>query len=220
MLQFIFRLFIVPALFFTFNAPAAWCKPPPLSGIFQMFDAFNDLESEFRSEEWEAAEQTILGIQAYYSRLSHELKKGIDNKTVHKFGFLITRLKNKIETRELEAVDDTYMKLQSLFLEIMDQYDYPVPPAIIIYNRYIDEALEGLARGDFLEAAEEMKELVELRDHGDKALEQKAVSTAERNTFFATIENAEKAARDKNPLATKEHLQKLKLFINNYLPNP
>lgn len=215
------RLLIILSLLGFFHAALAWSnpKPPPVSGVLQMFDAFNQLEGQFRKDQWEESRQTILYIQTYYSRLAQELKASIDNRTVHRFGFLINRLKTKVENGEQEAAQETYMQLQSHFLEIMEQYEYPAPPAIMIYSRYLEEAINGLEKGDFHEAAEEMAEILALRAHGRKALEQKAVAAAEISTFFATVERAEQAAREENLLEAKESLQQLRALINNYLPN-
>jgi len=205
-------------LFFVLFQPSlVWSKPKPVEGIYKMFDAFNKLETELRDDRWDDSINTINYIQNYYGNLSKILKVTVNEKIVNKFGFHISSLKSKVRGRNLEGIETDYMEMQRLFIDIMDHYEYQVPPAIIILGRYLDEAKEGLEEKEFSETVEEMKEIAGLRSKVERAFSELGLSADTIDNFFNTVTKVEKAANEKNEIEARTGLQELENILYPFI---
>ena len=193
-------IFICFVLIFIANAGAA-TKPKPVDGLMHMFDTFNELEEEFRENNWDEAMEIVVKIEKEYKSLINDLKGKTDPKLIHKFGFVIGNFKKTLAKKDPEAIEKPYMMIQDLFLDIIDAFDYPHPPVLNVLNRWVDESKEYLESDNYRDVAEEMEEI---EHHKDRAL--KTVK-GDHDLVMDFFEQAEKAQQ----LAEAEQKDKEKL---------
>lgn len=187
----------------------AAAKAEPVPGVMEMFNNFNELEESFRSGEWEEAAAKVEKIEQDYKNLVKDLKGAVDGKTIQKFGFLIGSFKNSLASKDKESVEKPFVNLQSMFIEIMDNYDYPAPPVLIILARYLEEAKEAVEKGNLSEAGEELEEISEFKDRASKAFSAQGVSSDQIAEFFEMIEQGERLATNKDTAGMTALLAKL-----------
>ena len=198
-------LIVVPSITFA--------KPKPVPGVMAMFNNFNELEEGFRSGEWDKATATVSKIEADYKNLVQDLKGTIDGKIIQKFGFLIGSFKKHLESKDSETVEKPFLNLQSMFIDIMDHYDYPSPPVLIIVARYIDEANEALEKNDLGDAGEELEEIGGFKDRVVKAFTEKGLSKTNIDEFFEMVEQGEGIAEKNDQAGMKALLDKLHVVV-------
>jgi len=195
---------------------AAAGRPAPVPGVMRMFDAFNELEESTRGGEWDEAIATVKKIEADYRRLVPSLKGTVDGKVLQRFGFLITDFKKKVASKDSEKVEKPFRNLQSIFFDIMDYYEYPAPPVLMVAARNIDEAGEVLARGEVDDAGEEMEEIAGFRPRIEKALAAEGVAADKITAFFALVAKGEEQAEDNDAAGLAATLERLAAFMAPY----
>lgn len=194
-------------------------KAKPVPGVMEMFNNFNELEESFRGDKWDEAIATVQKIENDYKSLVKDLKGTVDGKTIQKFGFLIGSFKKSLESKDQESIEKPFVNLQTMFIDVMNYYDYPAPPVLIILARYIDEAKEALEKGDIDDAGEEMEEIGGFKDRTIAALTDKGVSPGETNNFFEMVEQGKSLAEKKDKAGFEAVLEKLATFLAPYAEN-
>lgn len=187
----------------------AFAKAKPVPGIMGMFTNFNELEESFRGDDWAAAMSTVKKIEKDYKVLVKDLKGTVDGKTIQKFGFLIGSFKKHLSTKDQEAVEKPFLNLQTMFIDIMDNYDYEAPPVLIIVARYIDEAKEALEKNAIDDVGEEMEEIGGFKDRVVKAFTEKGMGKEKIDAFFEMVEQGDELAKNEDKAGLEALLEKL-----------
>ena len=192
-------------------------KPQPVPGVMKMFNNFNELEESFRDGEWGEANETVTKIESDYKKLVGELKGVVDGKTLQKFGFLIGSFKKQLASKDKEAVEKPFINLQTMFIDIMDHYNYENPPVLIIIARYVGEAEEALEKGEVDDAGEEMEEISGFKTRAVNAFTEKGLSKAEIDEFFEMVEQTEELAEKNDKEGVEAQLEKLEKIVAPYM---
>jgi len=188
------------------------------AAVMDMFEEFYELESEFREEKWEEAEQVVAKIEQEYLNLVGTLKGTVDAKLLQKFSFLMGSFKKRLAKRNAEDMEDPYMELQGLFVDMMEQMDYPNPPVLIIYGLYVDEALEFMEKNNFHQVAEEMEEIEFFEDRAIAEAKGANMNDRKLKQFIELAEETNELAEKKKGRETIEkNLKEMKSLISSYL---
>lgn len=195
----------------------ATAKETPIPGLMDMFTNFNMLEEQFRSDKWDEADTTVKKIDDDYRLLVPDLKGKVEAKQIQKFGFLIKSLKKSIEGRNAETLEKPYMNLQSLFLDLMENFAYTTPPSLIIADLYIEEAMEALEDKHYSFVSEEMEELEDLKSRITETLTAQGAAPAVSQDFFELAETMEGLISQKNYEEIENNLKKMKELLKPYI---
>lgn len=195
----------------------AGAKEKPLPRVMAMFENFNELEENFRSGHWEEAMTVVKKVEADYKILVGEVKGTVEEKTIQKFGFLIASVKKGLGGKNGEELEKPYVNLQTLFLDIMELYDYESPPVLIIVSRYLNEAQEALEKGEFAAAAGELGEIRGFKARSAKAILGKGGSEAEVKALEELAASVEAKAKAKDKPGAEEGLGQMKSMIGKYV---
>jgi len=127
--------------------------------VVEMFESFYELESEFRSGNWEEAREEFKKVEATYKKVLKTLRGQVGSKLFRETSSALKEFRAMMDKKDAEALEVPYMKVQNHFMDIMEQLDYPSPPVLIIIDMYIEEAKEFLGKDELNQVAEEMEEI-------------------------------------------------------------
>lgn len=188
------------------------------AAVLEMFENFNELETHFRNSKWEEAEKTVAKVESDYMGLVGKLKGTVDAKTLQKFSFLMGGFKKTMSRRHAEDMEKPYMRIQNLFVDIMEQLDYPNPPALMILDLYIEEAIEFLEKGDFHQIAEEMEEVEFFKKRAlAEATEHKMDVKKLKELFELGEEINELAEKNKGKAKIEKMLEEMDSIMHQYM---
>lgn len=188
------------------------------AAVMEMFENFNGLETAFRSGKWEEAEKTVGKIESDYMGLVGKLKGTVDAKTLQKFGFLMGGFKKTLSRKNAEDLEKSYMEIQTLFIDMMEQLDYPNPPALMVIGLYIEEAQEFLESNDLHQVAEEMEEIEFFEDRAaDEAKEHKMSVKNLKKVAKLGEEVNELAEKNRDKAKIEQMLKEMDSLMRPYL---
>jgi len=185
--------------------------------VMDMFERFNELETEFRDSKWEEAEKKVSEIEAEYIGLVGTLKGTVDAKLLQKFSFLMGSFKKRLAKKSPEEMEEPYMELQNLFVDMMEQLNYPYPPVLMLYSIYVDEAFEYLEKNNFHQIAEEMEEIEFFEGRAIAEVKKAKKNDRKLKQFIKLSEKTNKIAEKKNRGAIERNLKEMKSLITSYL---
>lgn len=192
----------------------AEAKEKPVEGVWGIFDEFGKFEAQFRHGNWSEAKELLTTIDNDYKKLVGSLKSTVDANTLQKFGFLLPSMQKKVEAKNAEELEKPYALIQGLFLDIMNFYDYPNPPVLILTARYLGYAKEGLAKDSLKDVAEEMGEILSFKPRLLAAFKEKGLADPEG--FIAKVESTQKAAKEKEKGSVAKQLTELADVVAPY----
>jgi hypothetical protein len=188
------------------------------AAVMEMFENFNELETHFRNSKWEEAEKVVTKVESDYLGLVGKLKGTVDGKTLQKFSFLMSGFKKTMSRKHAEDMEKPYMKIQNLFVDMMEQLDYPSPPVLIIIDLFIEETEEFLEEGDLHQVAEEMEEIEFFEDRAiDEAREHKMDVKNLKELFELGEEINELAEDNKGKDKIAKMLEEMDSIMHQYL---
>jgi hypothetical protein len=206
---------LVLAFFITLLVPgfSLAAKPQPVEELMGMFTTFNELETHIRSNQWDKAQAVLKEVEGDYGRVVEKLKPHVDDKLLHKFGFLMKTLEKRMAMKDPEKTEHPYMNLQAMFIDIMDNFDYPRPPVLLIISLYVDESKEYLERDEYYSISEEMEEIEHFRKRAIGSAKAAGMDTAKLKEFFELGERVQGLAGKKDRKAAGETLIMPGVFI-------
>lgn len=187
--------------------------PPPIPAVWEMFSTYSGIESHIRNGQWDAARDEMKELEKQYILLADQLKPVVDGPTIQKFRFVIGSLKKRMELRDREQAEKPLLMLQNLFLDIMEYYEYPVPPGVMLATLWVQESVEYLEAKNLAGVGEEMAELFGLRPRITDGFKKRNVSPEDIDMFFATAEEVSLAARDRYVEQVEKGLAKLQRML-------
>lgn len=188
------------------------------AAVMEMFDNFNELEAQFRNGRWDEAEKIVDKVEADYMGLVGKLKGTVDAKTLQKFSFLMGGFKKTMSRKHAEDMEKPYMQIQTLFVDMMEQLDYPDPPVLMIISLYIKEAVEFLEKGDLHQVAEEMEEIEFFEDRAMDEAKDHNMDVKKLKELFELGEEINELA-EKNASKSKigEMLEEMDSIMHQYV---
>ena len=188
------------------------------AAIMDMFGNFAELETDFRNNEWDNAQKTVYKVQRDYSQMVKSLKGHVDEKLLKDFATRLREFKTQMRQKDADVLEDAYMNIQDLFIDIMEELDYPSPPVLIIIDLYVDESSEYLEKGEVHQVAEEMEEI---EYHMKRALEEAKNRKLDTGKLEQLLEICEEVARmcesGKSNAKIDNKLQKMASIMKHYV---
>ena len=137
---------------------------------------------------------------------------------------MMADLRRSIKEKDMESAESHYIKIQELFLAIMDNFQYKVPPILSIIDKYITEAEDALKKNNFRRVVSEMDEVGDFFYKAELLLKGKGVHHKDINKFKTVVREVRAAGetgKAKSALAGIKTLKKLsarymKLFETSY----
>ena len=213
----IFRILLTLFVALTLSTPGvASSKSKPLPGLMDMFTNFLNLEEQYRSNEWNEATGVVSKIEGDYLSLVGSMKGTVDTKLIQKFGFLIKNLKSKLAAKDLDGTEQSTQLLMDLFFQMMDFYDYPNPPALIVMDRYLHEAHEESEEGHLEHTVEGMEQFLAMQGVLTKGFAEKGLSEHDINEFFALVAEIKTQAENGNKEEVLSKLDKIDSIIGQF----
>lgn len=209
--------FLLALVVITFSTDLAFAKPAPPKKLEGMFAEFSELEGKFKSGKWNEAKAALDEVAESFGKMAPELKKNVKGNIVNDFDFILGNLKKSITEKNLERTEKNYIALQKLFFEIMDAYEYKVPPIIKIIDKYINEAAEALEKNDFTRVLSEMDEVDIFHEKAINLLEKKGISQKDHNDFHAAVKEVISAGKAKDAAKAEAGIKKLKKHSAKFL---
>ena len=198
----VFGVGILISMMFLFIAPAETSmKPKPVDGLMDMFENLNELEEAFRANKWNEADKVVKIIMRDYKNMLSELKGSTDPNLINRFGTVLGEFRRTLALKDPEMLEEPFMNIQDLFLDIMDSFDYPHPPVLKILSRWLNESKEYLEADQYDYIADELGEIGHFKD---RVLRSVSGGQDLVTTFFEQAEkarqNAEAGAKGKEDL--------------------
>ncbi len=190
-------------------------KPKPIPKVMGIFKGLSGLEEGFRGGEWDEALEVVEKIEADFGSLTGELKGKVDDRLIKKFTFIVTVLKKELASKDAERVEKPSIKLQELLLDIMNHFDYPDPPILLMADQILEEAGEEAEEKNYENTAEEMDEIEAMKGVIIKALKDKGVSAEKAVEFFKLAGSVEDLAEAKNGEAIEDILKKMETILSS-----
>lgn len=190
-------------------------KPQPVEELMGIFNHFNELETHIRNNQWDQAQAVLKEVGSDYDKIVEKLKPHVDGKLLHKFDFLMKKLEMRMSLKDPEKTEQPYMNLQEMFIDIMDNFDYPRPPVLLIMALYVKESQEYLKRDVYHSISEEMEEIEHFRKRAIGSAKASGMDTAKLKEFFELGESVQGLAAKKDKKAAGETLDKMSGILSS-----
>lgn len=204
-------------LVFGLGLQQAEAKEKPSPELYRIFNSFNDLETKIRSENWAESILALVKVNSDYKAIATLLRPTVDAEDSKTFDRLRAGLQKTLEDKDAEGAEKPYIQIQEFFLDIMNRFDYPNPPALMVAARYVKKAKAELGKGKRKEVSGEMEEIVELKNHILAALQEKGAS--DPNGFFKKVESVAEAVEGGNNDKAAKVLAELDQYLAPYQAN-
>jgi hypothetical protein len=190
----------------------AYAKPTPPANMPLLFDDFREIEEQYENEKWLETFDSLDDFINDFKSSLREIRETVPYHTVKNLKRSYRNLKYSIQAQDPEATEVFFIKFQGIFHQILNSYDYKIPPSLAVIKGSIEEALEASEKDDFKDVVSEMKETKEYFSILVPTLKQKGASQENLDAFIAKIDAVMKAgeSNDSEKLAGEiTTLQKL-----------
>lgn len=208
MLQMI-KILLVSCMSVLFFVSSALTKPAPPEGALDLFEIFREIEEKYEDNDWQA---TLDELSGFVSKFKNELpliKEATSPSTIKNFKATYSNLKYSIKAHDLETTEDNFIRFQELFFEILDNYQFPVPPSLEVIRIDLGEVEEAIAEDDFDDIVSEMKETQSYFQILEKDLIRKGVASDLIAGFKNNVASVLADAEGKNKAGVKIGLAQL-----------
>ncbi len=149
------------------------------------------------------------GIKQLFAASYAELKKATSADMIFQFGSIMDELKGNLMKKNLTGSLSSLAALQSLFVRIMDTYEYRNPPVLSLIDMNLAQAKEELAGGRYDGVTREMQESIVLLGHAQKFLMERGASQHDIEEFKMAMISTKMASEVSDKTETGSGLGKV-----------
>lgn len=174
--------FIIAFVLLALFGPA-FAKPQPPKELDGLFEMFSKLGSSISGLKWDAAASEADAIKQRFVTLYSELKKSASTDIIFQFGSAMDELKSNVTKKNQTGSLTSLAALQSLFVRIMDIYEYRNPPVLTLIDMNLAQTKDEFAGGRYEGVTREMQECIVLHGHAQKFLKERGASQQDIDEF-------------------------------------
>ncbi len=207
-----FVFFVISICCVIFVVSGTNAKPSPPAGVVELFENFREIEEKYEEDDWQGTQEELFSFVEKFKKAMPYIKKDTSVSTIKDFKATYSNLKYSISARDFETTEDNFIRFQRLFFEILENYEFNVPPALSVIQIDLGEVEEAIEEGDVDDIVSEMKETVKYFEVLEKDLVAKGVtadSIEEFKKYIAKVLAAGEREDTEEVAEGLEHLQKL-----------
>jgi len=211
----VFFLFFAASLIFA--AEPVLRKPPPPPQLAAIFEDFSRLEANFKSGKWKDAIKATDRVYSTFAKILPQLKEHVLDDFIKEFSATMANLRNSLTKKDMQGAEEQYIRIQKLFLVIMGNYDYKVPPIMLIIDKYVFEAEQALEKKNFKRVVSEMDEVGDFFYMAEYLLRDKGAQFKDIVEFRRAVRVVRAAGEDKNSKEAEAGIKTLKALSDGFI---
>ena len=200
------------------GSTAALAKPLPPSNLTDIFGEFSELEEKFESGNWDEALEELKEVREEFKKIAPQLNEaGSITEVAGKMSLVFDTLEKALTQKNEEKTETLYIALQKMFFKLLDGFDYKVPPALQIVDKYVDEAKEALEEGKIDKVLSEVNEIDEFFEDLEERLRAQNVSEDKLNEFKKGIIDVKRSGKSGDKDGVAAGLRKLDNLTKTFI---
>jgi hypothetical protein len=202
---------------FIFAANLVPKKPAPPPHLAVIFDIFFKVEDDFESGNWNAALKATYKVDSTFRKMLPELNKQVLNALLEDFSAALSNLRHSLKNKDMRGAEEKFVEIESLFLTIMDNYEYKISPTMLLIDKYISVAEQALRKKNFGWVAEEMTEIGDFIYREESRLRNEGVPYEDIEKFKRAVREVRAAGEAKSSKKAKAGIRTLKALSARFL---
>jgi len=156
-------------------------------------------------------------ISAVFDQMLPQLQRHIEADITKAFIPMMADLRQSIKKKDMESAERDYIKIQELFLVIMDNFRYKVPPILTIIDKYISEAEGALKTNNFGRVVSEMDEVGDFFYKAEPLLKEKGAYHKDMDEFETIVREVRAAGEAGKTKSARAGIKKLKKLSATFM---
>ncbi len=202
---------------FIFAANLVPKKPTPPPHLAAIFDIFFKVEDDFEAGNWKAAIKATDEVDSTFRKILPQLNRQVLNSLLEDFSATMSKLRHSLKSKDLKGAEEQFIKIENLFLTIMDNYEYKISPAMLLIDKYISVTEQALRKKKFGWVAEEMTEIGDFIYREESRLRNKGVPYEDIEKFKRAVREVRAAGEAKSSKKAKAGIRTLKTLSARFL---
>lgn len=192
-------------------------KPTPPASLMKVFTHFIAGEDVVEEEDWAGTDKWLADLNKEFQTIRPQMVKDISAAPVEKFEKSMATLRASSTAHSKDRIHANFIALHTSFLELLDHFDYKLPPLMFLVQSDIKEVESGIKEGDLDEVADEFKDIETFYGQLTPILKARGVNSEMIESFNAQQVRCKGAlaAGDKNKL-NSEFTKLKQLFAAQY----
>lgn len=214
--KFITIIAVLSALMFSAGSmQARGAVPPPR--LMDIFQNLSSVEAKFKTGRWHDAIEATTGVLTTYKEILPELKKTVKVDIEADFTSRLMGLRQSLEKKDLRQAERNYIDLHKMIFALLDNYEFKVPPIMMIIDKYIDEAREAAEKRDFKRVVSEMNEVEDFFYQAGQDLSGQHASLVDIEEFKSTVREVREAGKTGSKPKVLSGVAKLKMLSARFI---
>jgi len=136
-------------------------KPAPPADLMKIFILFIHGEEYVEENGWDETSKWINDLDRRYRAIKPQIDKGISTQDIAKFENLLADFEAAVKLRNHDRTHEAFFVLNRSFIELLDDFDYRIPPLMHLVQNDLKEALLALKKREVDEIEDELREVEE-----------------------------------------------------------
>jgi len=149
-------------LFALATPKAAIAKPVPPPNLMKIFALFIEGEEYVEDSDWKKLQDWLDEINKQHLQIHPLLLKALpadEREELDKLETAMAALRTDLQKREHDTVHSRFLEMHEAFVELLDDFDYKMPPLMFLVANDINEIKEAVEDNEMQEAADELREV-------------------------------------------------------------
>lgn len=192
-------------------------KPTPPGNLMKIFTHFLAGEDLVEEDNWVQTDKWLQDLNTEYQGIRPVISKDLPAASLEKFEKAMAALRDNNAAQKRERNHSLFIAMHQSFLELLDKYDYKLPPLMYLVQNDLKEAETGLKDGEFDEVQDELRDVEIFYGQLVPAIRARGISSEMIESFKAQLVRCKGAATADDKKLTTTELAKLQhLFSTQY----
>lgn len=194
-----------------------YAKPAPPEELTEILGELSEVEKGFESGNWSEARASLKEVVELFDKVNDSHGEFVPVDQRNSFLASAKGLDRFLDEQEEERAENSYIHLQVVLFEIMNNFDYKIHPVIAVLKKYIgDEAREALYENNFDEVYSELKEVANFITKNGGLFQQKGVKLEKIQAFMRSLGTAMQQVKEEDATAVKTSLDSLESQVHEF----
>ncbi|GAM08673.1 hypothetical protein OR1_00945 [Geobacter sp. OR-1] len=205
-------IFFLPAL-----SHARIASPPP--ELTSIFNDFAELETAFKSGNWDGALSATGKIDMTFNRMLPQLKKDLKTNPEKTYNEISNNIKKSLNEKSSVATQRNFIELHRFIFTLSSNYEYKTRPIFIVIGKYIAEAEEANNIKNYHRVVSELDEIITIFGFVENYLDNKAAKRQKVEGIKTILNEIRVAGINKKSDTIKTGLKSLKKMLTSLIQN-